>query len=428
MSHSGKLRQFLTRDPTNDTVPRVAIVPLYLGKGCGGVTMRRTTLCERSGANRPLSFRAAFAMLAIGGMVFQGAGAADLYWSGTGTWDTAATNWGSSQGGPYTGSTWSNATPDSAVFEGVAGTVTLGEAITAAGLTFDVDGYTLTANTLTLSGTATISTDSDVTATMASTLAGTVGITKDGAGTLVLTTSGGYSGGTTVNGGTLQLGDGGGAVSLGSGSVAVASGATVAYSTNSSVGVTLPLANEISGNGSLTLSTGGAALRGITLGGSQAYTQLGGGGLYNGFAIDAGTTTITASEITLSGDVGKRDSDGGTLALDTSAANGAMTLDISLGRGGVWYVPDAFTANAGTGIINVTGTGQSDTGWRLTPVTLTGDMNITASVNSGAAVTLDQTNADPGVVSGVLSGAMSLTKAGAGTLALTAHQGYTRGR
>jgi autotransporter-associated beta strand protein len=134
------------------------------------------------------------------------AAAADLYWSGIGTWNTTTANWGASTGGPYTGSIWSNATPDAAFFEGTAGTVSLGEAITAAGLTFTTTGYTVTGNTLTLSGTPTIATGTGVTASVNSSLSGPV--TKSGAGILQLGRGGGNGGGSTgvsVTAGTMIL-------------------------------------------------------------------------------------------------------------------------------------------------------------------------------------------------------------------------------
>jgi len=115
--------------------------------------------------------------------------AADLYWSGSGPWDTTSQIWGNASGGPYDQATWSNATPDAAVFEGTAGTVTLGTGITAAGLTFDVDGYTLTSDTLTLAGTPTVTTAAGATATIASVVGGTNGLTTAGDGTLVLSAS-----------------------------------------------------------------------------------------------------------------------------------------------------------------------------------------------------------------------------------------------
>lgn len=72
--------------------------------------------------------------------------AADKYSSGDKTWDTGTANWGTVSSGPYNTATWDNAAPDSAFFEGTAGTVTLGEAITAANMTFSTDGYTIDPN------------------------------------------------------------------------------------------------------------------------------------------------------------------------------------------------------------------------------------------------------------------------------------------
>ncbi|MFN4943463.1 MAG: hypothetical protein ACK5G9_06685 [Akkermansiaceae bacterium] len=92
-------------------------------------------------------------------------GAADLFWSGTGTWDTSAANWGSVTGGPYNTANWNNATPDSATFQGSAGTVALGADINIENLTVNLPtaggtGYSIGEvgenNTLTFSGTKTL--------------------------------------------------------------------------------------------------------------------------------------------------------------------------------------------------------------------------------------------------------------------------------
>jgi fibronectin-binding autotransporter adhesin len=91
--------------------------------------------------------------------------AADLFWSGTGTWDTSTQNWGSVTGGPYNDSIWSNVTPDSATFQGTAGTVALGTDINIENLTVSLaaaggSGYSIGEvgenNKLTFSGTKTL--------------------------------------------------------------------------------------------------------------------------------------------------------------------------------------------------------------------------------------------------------------------------------
>ena len=141
---------------------------------------------------------AAFAALTIPGS------AAVLTWNSPspgGIWDTTTLSWlnGASP------AAWNNGTPDSAVFGTTgAGNVTLGGAVTAAGLTFNAAGYTIAGSNLTLSGTApTITAASD--AVISSILDGSAGLVKAGAGSLDLAGANTYSGDTTVSGGTLKI-------------------------------------------------------------------------------------------------------------------------------------------------------------------------------------------------------------------------------
>lgn len=126
--------------------------------------------------------------------------AADLYWSGDGTWETTLQNWGTVPGGPYDQAIWSNATPDSATFEGIGGTVTLAQSITAGGLAFS-----------NATGTYTLVGDGDTT-TLRSLSASSVTIAS---GSAVKLGNGGTTAGTVspvlalagdiTNGGTLQF-------------------------------------------------------------------------------------------------------------------------------------------------------------------------------------------------------------------------------
>jgi len=76
--------------------------------------------------------------------------AADLYSSGSKTWDTSTANWGTAPGGPYNTTNWSSATPDSAVFEGTVGAVAVGVPVTVSNITFtsSAGGYTLSGSNL----------------------------------------------------------------------------------------------------------------------------------------------------------------------------------------------------------------------------------------------------------------------------------------
>lgn len=160
-------------------------------------------------------------LLNTGGLTVQ-------YWDGTkttggtevnggdGFWNATATNWTSEDGGQN--STWVGSTL--AIFQAQAGTVNIWEPVSAAGLVFQTDGYTLTGENLTLTGVQSevpviqvgYSGDTDSkswTATIDTVLEGNEGLNKTGNGKLILKQNAEYTGKTTVSDGTLQLGDGG---------------------------------------------------------------------------------------------------------------------------------------------------------------------------------------------------------------------------
>jgi fibronectin-binding autotransporter adhesin len=101
------------------------------------------------------------------------------------------------------------------VFQGAAGTVTVDNSqgqLTAAGMQFAVDGYTLAGGPLTLAASQSTIRVGDGTlagagyvATITSVLQGGSQLVKTDLGTLVLTATNSYSGGTAINGGTLQV-------------------------------------------------------------------------------------------------------------------------------------------------------------------------------------------------------------------------------
>jgi fibronectin-binding autotransporter adhesin len=124
---------------------------------------------------------------------------------GSGTWSTAAANWWSGSGGAD--QVWSSA--NTAQFGvGAANTnpytVTLGTPITAAGITFQNQAYSIIGSTLTLSS-PTITVNASSGGTIGSIIAGNAGLTKTGSGALVLNGADSYTGTTTVSGGTLYV-------------------------------------------------------------------------------------------------------------------------------------------------------------------------------------------------------------------------------
>ena len=141
---------------------------------------------------------------------------------GSGTWSVASANW-TDQNGLVTKSMQPQ--PGYAVFAGTAGTVTVDDsagAVVTAGMQFQTDGYVIAGDAITLDTADTIIRVGDGTddgaqigATIDASLTGSGGIRKTDLGTLTLTGSNDYAGGTTVVGGTLVANSG----SLGSGPV-----------------------------------------------------------------------------------------------------------------------------------------------------------------------------------------------------------------
>jgi fibronectin-binding autotransporter adhesin len=118
---------------------------------------------------------------------------------GSGTWTDGLGNWNTGSGDTI----WNSATPDSAIFGGTAGTVTLGGAVTVGNMVFN-SVYTLAGggNTLTLlDSTITANT----TATISAALGGSTGLSKDGSGFLTLSGTNTYTGTTTISSGVLNV-------------------------------------------------------------------------------------------------------------------------------------------------------------------------------------------------------------------------------
>ncbi len=135
---------------------------------------------------------------------------------GSGTWNTSSNSWDDlplpSTSPPPTDTPWNNATHanDIAVFGGNPGNgiVTVTEPISVGGFQFDISGYNIQGNVITLSApagaTPVIDTGAN-SATISSTIAGSNGLTKTGSGALILTGANNYTGTTTINAGTLLV-------------------------------------------------------------------------------------------------------------------------------------------------------------------------------------------------------------------------------
>jgi fibronectin-binding autotransporter adhesin len=226
---------------------------------------------------------------------------------GSGIWSVTAQDWSTSNGSINSAMT---PQPGFAVFGGAPGTVTLDNsagAVSTTGMQFASNGYLMTGDTLTLvanAGAAPIIRVGDGSVNGASysaeidnVLAGTAGLDKTDYGTLILAGNNTYTGGTTVGGGTLQIGNGG---TTGSVLGDVVDNGVLAFDRSDAVN----FCGTISGNGSVTQIGTGT----LTLTGADTYT---------------GVTTISSGTLVLSGN--------GSIAASSVVDNAVFDISNSTG-------------------------------------------------------------------------------------------------
>ncbi|WP_337244103.1 autotransporter-associated beta strand repeat-containing protein [Luteimonas sp. gir] len=297
-----------------------------------------------------------------------------------------------------------------AIFTGTGGTVNVDNdagAVTASGLQFATSGYGVQGDALTLvddgTGSATLrvgdgtTAGAGYTATIDAVLQGDTAVTKTDAGTLVLGADNTYVGGTTIEGGTLQLGHGG--------------------TTGSVIG-------NIANDGALVINRSNAATLAGTISGTGKVTQAG-----------TGTTTFTADNTYTGGTT----ISAGTLQLGTGGTTGGLVGDVVNNSALIVNRSNA-VAMAGT----ISGTGkvtQAGTGTTTLTAdnTYTGGTTISAGtlqlgnggttggvvgniVNDGALV-IDRSNAV--AMDGFISGTGTVTQNGTGTTTFSGANNYT---
>ncbi len=241
-------------------------------------------------------------------------------------------------------------------------------------------------------------------------------------GTQILYGNNNYTGTTTINSGTLQVGNGGTTGSLGSG--AVVDNAALVYNLGAAT-ASLTSAG-ITGTGTVNVTAQTVQLNGnVTTGGNQSYTNTGFGN-NQGMQVLGSTVNLTATGgagISLTGSLGHNNTGtGSTLNIDTSSGNGPINLNIAIGQNNVLYPVSVFNANAGTGTITLSGTNGANA-WTAPTASLTGVINIASNLSNSGSLTLNTTGASTGT--GNISGTGSLTKAGNSTLTLSGANTYT---
>jgi autotransporter-associated beta strand protein len=355
---------------------------------------------------------------------------------GRGTWSATTTNW------LYGGNNLGWFDNNVAVFGFNTTTncvVTLANDVTPAGITFNA-----TKGTYTIAGTNAIWTtdglniDVNSNAVISALITGSGGLTNRGSGTLTLSGTDNYTGGTTVDAGTVNVfGDQSAAVggwTLASGSNGV--GMTVNFNADSTVAVastnsislhntmtgnfanaTVNVAGTVTDNGTLDVNRLGA----LTLNSGANWTQ--NGGLF----IRTTSSTSGGSIMTVSNNATFTYSGSGAIGISPSSGSlGSAKLIIS---GGTFTTSQGFqnatAASAGNATITLTNGGTLALSTNIAQLTIGNAANTYISTGDGSVGGAIDTSVFGATISNIVTGSGSLTKLGSGTLTLSASNNYT---
>ena len=374
-----------------------------------------------------------------------GSGYADtLTWNNgasTGNWNTSDANW--------TGDTWDNSVPDSAIFGATGvGTVTLNTGISVDDITFDAVGYTVAGNTLTILGGGSVIT-ANADASIGSNIAGG-NLVKQGSATLSLSGSNSYNNGTVIDHGTLEITSIDGATSnVGSAWLAMDNSSTLRYIGTGAESTTRDFwINNNAGTRTFDIANAGASL---TLGGgggqiNRSIRKAGDGTLVIGKVVAGGDATLVDAGVLEVSTAGKLYGAGYT-ASPVITVNSGATLRLN---GWSWdaagsianldFGRDRLVVNGGT--LEYTGNSNfnpGDAGSSSRNLTVgTGGATLKASSPSGQTWTIHSANgnlindngltldgAGAGEIQKVIEGTGSVTKTGAGTWTLSGANTYT---
>ncbi|GJE57434.1 autotransporter-associated beta strand repeat-containing protein [Methylobacterium thuringiense] len=375
---------------------------------------------------------------------------------GTGTWNTANTNWTTLPGGQVN-DVWRSGV---GIFGGTVGTVTVAGTQDIQGLQFTTTGYALTGGSLNLGGNpfnadtnSFITVDANVATTIGSALVGsaTVGLTKLGAGTLTLTGNSGYSGGTILAAGTLNAG---GANALGTAGTLAFTGGTLQYSAANAADYSGRFstadgqAYRVDTNGrNVTYATGLASQGGSLAKLGAGTLTLTGASTYAGAtAIDAGTLQVgnggatgslaAASAVTVAGGTTLALNRTGTLAFGNAVSGaGALTVNGATGANDSITLFGALRQTGGFTVADASNVTLSGSYSAAPSVSLAGGGTFTnqGSVNASSDAILTSTSADTAVVNaagaqivGGFSGVIQVQSAVPAALAVT-NSGLIRG-
>jgi fibronectin-binding autotransporter adhesin len=430
----GSLVGVLTSDLANVTLNESGVFA-SAGPGTGISVTATSTLGGSASANYSLTQPTGLTADIYASGVWTGA-AADTLWNTAGNWSPAGFPSGA------------NVTADFSTLDITASqTVNLNSARTIGHLIFgDTDTGTAAnwtvanngggGNILTLAGTkptVTVNALGDGARTIISAVvAGSDGLNKAGSGALSLNGANTFSGGLTVSNGTVNINadnglgvvpgsptpgnivlDNGGTLAMNGanqsitstrGLIVGAAGGTLLHTVTNSGNLTYP--GVATGPGTLTLSC--APLAGIIMSGQNTYS---GGTILNGYS--SSTMFVTVGYTGTPGNVSSGPFGTGSVTFNGAGTRSSVGADTALGNPVIFAANATFPNVSGEKTLTLEG-----------PVTLSGD-NRVLTVNIGASVPGKSLTIAGSVNDG--GNAYSLTKAGTGTLVLSASNSYTGG-
>ncbi|MBB6488514.1 autotransporter domain-containing protein [Rhizobium lusitanum] len=247
----------------------------------------------------------------------------------------------------------------------------------------DTSANVTLSNTVNLAAGSTLTLGGSNALTLSGGIAGAAALVKNGAATTTLNGANTYTGGTTINAGTLALGAGGSLASMGAVSLASAgatfdlsgaSGAQTIGALSGVVGTNVNLGGNaltLAGSGNTTYSGAIGGVGSLTMAGSGTQTLTGASTYAGGTTINAGTLSVS-SDANLGAASGALTFTGGVLATTGSfisgrsvTLNGTGAFDVAagdtLGLTGTLSGAGSFT-KAGSGIFDYDGNGSGFTG------------------------------------------------------------------
>ncbi len=275
--------------------------------------------------------------------------------------------------------------------------------------------------------------------TFSGVISGAGGLTQSGSGILTLSNINTYTGGTTVNSGTLKLNSGGGAGAV-RGVVTVNSGATLSLNVNNALGYSAgSQVTTLNINGGTVSVTGALGDEGYLTsfnltGGTLAYA---GSNVNNGYQIAAGdatapgiTSNASATTSTISGGVNIRS---GNLGFNVAGGTTASGIDLLVS--GVISGATYGITKTGAGVMALTNANTYTGTTTISAGTLQlGSGGTTGTLAAGSAITDNSTftiNRSNAVTQGTdfsaaaITGTGGLTQAGAGNTTLNVTNTYT---